>query len=825
MQSFFEDVARDIRHALRLLRRARGFSVTAVAVLAISIGANTAVFSVINSLLLRPLPYPDADRIVQVVITHDPAKFHYTLDTSIPKFIAWKQSVRIFSHLAAYQAADPGVNLLDGGPPEHLSALHVSRDYFGVFGARALHGRTFKGQEDLPQGPQVVVLGSGFWARRFGSDPSVIGRVLPLGGASYEIVGVLAPDFRPDPAVDVYLPLKADPFSLDFANVVRVAGRMFANIPVDRAARQLSNTSQDFAQKFPLSMGPWEDFWAVPLRDAMIGDVKPALRMLTGAVAFVLLIGCANVATLLLARGHRRRREIATRTALGARRSRVVRQLLTESALLTVCGGLLGLATGIAGLRAIVRTGAEAIPSLAREGAAIALDPSVVWFTVAVSLATGILFGVLPALTTSRVDLSSAFKDAGTSSEGGWRRHRTQSALVTLEMTLAIVLLVGCGLMVRTLIALRDVDRGFDPRRVIALETSLSGTSLQATDAVAGAVLNVRRRLEGVPGVVAFAASRALPLEPAFALPFTIDRRPVNAPFESSVVWRGVSPGYFDVFRIPVLRGRAFDDHDDRDGLPVLIVNAALARRYWQKNDPVGEVITIGTGAGPEFRDRPRRIVGVVADPRDEEANRDPEPSVYVPMGQVSDAMTARNNRLFPLTWVVRTEIEPRFMTGPIERELRDATGGLPVARTRTMEEILAGPARRAAFNVTLMSVFAAVALLLAAIGFYGLMSYSVQQRTQEIGIRMALGAVPSDVRMMILLQGLRLAAAGVILGTAAALVLTRVMVSLVFGVRTYDPAVFAGVALLLSAIALVAAAVPAHRATRINPLDAVRGL
>jgi predicted permease len=423
------------------------------------------------------------------------------------------------------------------------------------------------------------------------------------------------------------------------------------------------------------------------------------------------------------------------------------------------------------------------------------------------------------------VDLSSAFKDAGTSSEGGWRRHRTQSALVTLEMTLAIVLLVGCGLMVRTLIALRDVDRGFDPRRVIALETSLSGTSLQATDAVAGAVLNVRRRLEGVPGVVAFAASRALPLEPAFALPFTIDRRPVNAPFESSVVWRGVSPGYFDVFRIPVLRGRAFDDHDDRDGLPVLIVNAALARRYWQKNDPVGEVITIGTGAGPEFRDRPRRIVGVVADPRDEEANRDPEPAVYVPMGQVSDAMTARNNRLFPLTWVVRTEIEPRFMTGPIERELRDATGGLPVARTRTMEEILAGPARRAAFNVTLMSVFAAVALLLAAIGFYGLMSYSVQQRTQEIGIRMALGAVPSDVRMMILLQGLRLAAAGVILGTAAALVLTRVMVSLVFGVRTYDPAVFAGVALLLSAIALVAAAVPAHRATRINPLDAVRGL
>jgi putative ABC transport system permease protein len=825
MKHLFEDVARDIRHAWRLLRRTRGFTVTAIAVLAISIGANTAVFSVINSLLLRPLPYPEPDRIVQVVITHDAAKLTYTLNTSIPKFMAWKQSVRIFSHLAAYQAADPGVNLTDGGPPEHLSALHVSQEYFGVFGARPLQGRVFRPSEDHPEGPPVVVLGHGFWMRRYGGSPSIVGRVLPLGGTSYEIVGVLAADFRSDPPVDVYLPLKADPFSLDFADVVRVAGRMFPNITVSRAAGQLSHTAQDFRAKFPRSMAGWEDFWAVPLRDAMVGDVKPALRMLSGAVTFVLLIGCANVATLLLARGQRRRREIATRAALGAQRSRVVRQLLTESGLLMLCGGVLGLAAGGAGLRAIVRAGAEAIPDLARQGAAIALDPNVVWFTVAISLATGVLFGVLPALTTSRVDLSSAFKDAGTSADGGWRRHRTQSALVVLEMTLAIVLLVGCGLMVRTLAALRDVDRGFDPRRVIAFETSLSGTLLQNTDAVAGAVLNARRRLEAVPGIAAFAASRALPLEPVFALPFTIDRRPAAAPFEENVDWRGISPGYFEVFRIPVLRGRAFGEHDDRDGQPVVIVNAALARRYWQRNDPVGETITVGTGAGPEFREGPRRIIGVVADPRDEEANRNPVPTVYLPLAQVSDAMTARNNRLFPLTWVVRGDVEPGFMKGPIERELRAATGGLPVARTRTMEEVFAGPSRRAAFHVTLMSVFAAIALLLAIVGFYGLMSYSVQQRTQEIGIRMALGAVPADVRTMILLQGLKLAGAGVALGTAAALALTRVMVSLVFGVKTYDPAVFAGVAALLSVVALAAALVPAHRATRINPLDAVRGL
>src|SRR5687767_4922700 len=295
MSGLIEDVARDIRHAWRLLRRTRGFTVTAVAVLAISIGANTAVFSVVNSLLLRPLPYPDAGRIVQVVITHDPSRLTYTLDTSIPKYIAWKDGTRVFSHLAAYQSADPGVNLVDGGPPEHLSSLHVSQEYFSVFGARALHGRVFRRQEDTPQGPHVVVLGHGFWMRRFGGNPSVVGRMLPLGGASYEIVGVLADDFRTDPPVDVYLPLRADKFSLDFANTIRVVGKMRPNIAVPRAAEQLSNTAQGFREKFPLSMVPWEDFWAVPVRDAMVGDVKPALRMLSGAVIFVLLIGCANV--------------------------------------------------------------------------------------------------------------------------------------------------------------------------------------------------------------------------------------------------------------------------------------------------------------------------------------------------------------------------------------------------------------------------------------------------------------------------------------------------------------------------------------------------
>jgi predicted permease len=720
--------------------------------------------------------------------------------------------------------ADLGVNAVVGGGFEHLPALHVSQDYFAVFGARLLHGRAFRALEDRPHGPHVAVLSYGFWRRRFAGDPLAVGRMLTFAEGSYEIIGVLAPEFDADPPVDLYLPLQADPFSLDFANTIRVVGKLHPHIPVQRAAQQLSNTSPEFARKFPLSMGSWEDFWAVPLRDARVGPIRPVLRMLTGAVAFVLLIGCANVAMLLLARGYRRRREIATRTALGAQRRSIVRQLLIESAVLAVAGGAIGLAAGAAGLRAIVRAGSTALPDLVKRADTIALDFNVLWFTVAVTVATGLLFGVVPALTTSRVDPGSALREGGTATDTRALGFRLQPLLVVVEMALAIVLLVGCGLMVRTLVALRHVDHGFDPARVMAVDFSLSGTAFQDGTAIGNAIHEAQVRLSGVPGVVASAAARALPLEPAFALPFSIDRRPVSAPFEGNVVWRGISPGYFDVFRIPLLRGRPFDEHDDGQNLPVVIVNAALARRYWQTNDPIGERITIGRNAGPEFTDMPRRIVGVVADPRDEEANRDPVPTVYVPLTQVSAAMTARNNRLFPLTWVVRTAISPRGMTGPIEHELRGATQGLPVVRTRSMEDILAGPAERAAFQVRLMVSFAVTALLLALVGFYGLMSYSVQQRTQEIGIRMALGALPGEARRMVLAEGLRLTGAGIGLGIAAALVLTRVMVSLIFGVTTYDPAVFAGVALLLAVASSIAALVPAHRATRVNPLDAMRG-
>jgi putative ABC transport system permease protein len=433
-----------------------------------------------------------------------------------------------------------------------------------------------------------------------------------------------------------------------------------------------------------------------------------------------------------------------------------------------------------------------------------------------VAATTGIAFGVAPALTVSRVDLGAAFNDAGTTAPSGWRRHRLQSSLVIGEVMLALVLLVGAGLLIKTVMALRTVDRGFDPHDVLTLDVTFSGTGRDDTASIARVVENARQRLASVPGVAAAAVSRALPVEPSFTLSVDVDR-----PVLALAAWRSVSPGYFDVFRMPLRDGRAFTDRDTTGSTPVAIVNAAFAAKFWRTGSPVGSRIRIGANNGPTLSDVPRIVIGVVSDARDLDANRDPDPAVYVPLAQVSDAMTARNNRLFPLTWAVRTSGNPMPFAGAIERELRGATG-LSVARIRSMEEIVAASTARAQSNMALLTTFAAVALLLAIIGLYGLMSYSVQQRTQEIGIRMALGAVPADVQSMILGQGLRLALTGVALGLGAALVLTRLMVNLVFGVKTWDPGVFAAVASLLCVVALAAAYIPARRATHVNPLVAL---
>jgi predicted permease len=817
-----ESVIQDLRYAARTARRSRGFAIGAVAVLALGIGANTAVFSVVNAVLLQPLPYPEPDRILQIL--SDSPTGVSTL-ASVPRFALWQEETTAFEELAAWRSGGPGVNLSDGDRLEHLNAVSASEGYFRLFGAAVLAGRTFSRSEDRPDGPPVVVLSYGLWMRRFGSDASVLGRMILLGGRAHEVIGILDPRFTPEPPVDVWLPLRADPFSNDHTVVLQVAGRLKRGVTADDARNQVARSASAFRLKFPYAMGPREKFLAVRLGDVIVGNVKPALQLMTGAVVFVLLIACANAASLLLSRANRRRTEIATRAALGARRERLVRQLLSESLVLAFAGGACGLALGAAGVQALIAWSPAEIPRLNRS---IPLDGRVLTFTIAISALTGIVFGLLPALSASRVDLTTAFKANENSSPRGQRR--LHFALVIAEMVLALVLLVGAGLMIRTVMAQRSFDRGFRADRVVMLEMSLNGGAFDETARVTTLLRNARLRLVETGQVSAIAASRALPIDSKVQLPFAIADRPLfsaalGGPYHGTATVQSISPEYFDVFEIPLEKGRAFNDLDVSGAPPVAIINGAMARIFWgtPRAMELKERITLGARMGPPFADVTRRIVGIVGDVRDPESGEWPGPAIYLPASQLSDAMTAWHNRHFPLTWIVRTTADPRLSARQLTEELRNIAG-VPIARVQTMPEVLAAATARTNFTMMLFTIFAAMALILAATGMYALMAYSVQQRSQEIGIRVAFGASPWQVRQAIVGQSAKLAAVGVVCGVAVALVLTRLMVSLIFGIQAWDPLVFGAVAAILTVVSLAAAYVPALRATRISPLDALRG-
>ncbi|MBZ5623406.1 MAG: ABC transporter permease [Acidobacteriia bacterium] len=815
----------DLRYAARTLRRSPGFSVTAIAALALGIGASTAIFSVVNKVLLEPLPYPDPDRLVQLMTT-SPVGDEPVV--SIPKYVIWRDHTSVFESMAAYEIGGPGIHLTESEFPESLQAARVSADYFRLFGAQVAIGRPFSAQEDRPAGPRVAVISNRLWRGRFRGDPRLVGRTIPLEYESYLVIGVLAPGFSMSPPADIWLPLQADPSTSGHLSRVHVAARLKTSMTVQDAAADVGGTMRSFRRQYPYPKAPMlymESFTAIPLRDAVVGDVRPALFLFIGAVGFVLLICCANVASLQLARSARRAREIAIRAALGAQRRQIVRQLLTESVVLSVAGGLLGLALGYLGVRELLAISPSDIPRIGANGSAIALNWRVFLFTLLVSVSTGILFGLIPALTASRTDVSSVVKDSVSESGTGFRRNRGRSALVIAEMALALALLAGAGLLIRTFVAMRTADRGFDEQNVLTLEMSLDNSQFERTSQVAQLVRAAGRRIQSVPGVSTVAVTSALPLEPSLTMPFTIHGRDQSqvGRYHGAATWRSVSPGFFDAFRIRLLRGRLFTDADDEEGAGVVLINQAMLRRFWQEVDanPIGEFITIGKGMGSGLEELPRQIVGVVADVRD--AGLKLEPMMFVPMAQAPEGLNARHNRLLPLTWVVRATEPSRLSTGAIQQELHDVAGGLPVGRVRTMHEVVAASSARTQFYMLLLSVFAAIALLLAAVGLYGLMAYSVQQRTQEIGIRMALGAGPEDVRNLVVMQGMRLALLGILIGIPTALALTRVMVSMIFGIRTWDPAVFAVVAVLLSAVALFATYVPSLRATRVDPVDALR--
>jgi putative ABC transport system permease protein len=816
----------DARYAVRALSKTPAFTAMALAALAVGIGANTAIFSVVNTVLLKPLTYPDPGRIVLFLVT-TPAGPSY--GASATKFNVLRRQTQAFEEICAYEYQGVGLNLTGGADPEQIHGIRVSAGYFRLLGAPVAQGRTFTAEEDRPHGGRVLVLSYGLWQRRFGGDPRMAGKTISLSGAPYTVVGVLGPGFNTelDSPPDVWLPFQIDPGSADHAQYFNVVGRLKRGVTPGMANAQLGLASDEFRRKYPNIMGPRDRFSVEPFGDSLVSDVRPSLLVLAGAVSFVLLIACANVANLLLVRATGRKREIAVRAALGAGRWRIIRQLLTESLVLSIAGGALGLALGAAGVRALLALNPVDIPRIGEHGAAVAMDWRVLEFTVFVSLATGVLFGLIPALGVSRADLSATLKEGGGRAGTGLRQNRTRALLVVSEVALALVLLVGAALLIRTFVALRRVDPGFDAHNILTMRMSVTGSRFEKTSGVSRLLRDGLERVEALPGVVRAGAAYSLPLEGHFGIPFNIvGRAPGNARYDGRG-WMSVSPGYFDIFKIPVLRGRVFNERDDAGAGGVAIVNQALARKYWAGypagRDPLADRVILGVGYGPEFEEPARQIIGVVGDVHDFGLNHNPQPVVYVPMAQVTDGITELAARALSIVWIVRTRAAPRALGAAIERELREASGGLPVAQVRTMEEVVSQSTAREDFNMTLLTIFGCAALLLAAIGIYGLMAYAVEQRRQELGIRMALGAATVHVRNMIVWQGMRLALAGVVVGVPAALALTRLLENFLFGVKAWDALVFVSVPVLLSAVALLAVWAPAVRATRIDPAEALR--
>jgi predicted permease len=813
---------KDLKHSVRMFLRTPSFTIAAIAALALGIAANTAIFSVVNTVLLKPFAYADPERIVMFQNMLQQGGLGGT--ASPTEFNWWRQQTTTVQDVSAYSLFDV-VNLTGEAFPEQLQVMRVSADFFRLCGANALHGRTFTAEDDLLNAPKTVVLAYAFWQRHFGGDSQVIGRRMTLNGERYEIIGVPGfnlqngqvsemmlgnGDITIEEPPDVYIPFQVDPNSAERGHYFNVAGRLQPGVTLAEANAQLQASYQGYARKWPDDMRGRAGFRVQPLQDAIVGGVRNSLLILLGAVVFVLLIACANVANLLLARATGRKREIAIRAAVGAGRGRIVRQLLTESVVLSVAGGMLGVAAGYAGIRGLLTLSPGNIPRIGLGGSNLSLDRRVLGFTLALSMLTGILFGLVPALQSSRADLSSTLKESSNRSGTGLRQSKTRALLVITEIALALVLLIGAALLIRTFIAIRQVNPGFAAHNVLTMRLSLTGPQFENPASVTQVIHEGVRRITALPGVEVAATTCCLPLERPGFLTFQIARRPEGPTSRGTAVSTRVSAGYFETFKIPVLRGRTFTERDE-SGPPAVIINQALAKQFWPDSDPLNDRMMIGQGA-PAFKDDPpRQIVGVVGDVR-LRLNRDPLPTMYF-----------TGSALHPSAWVIRTRAAPMSLSSAIQNELREASGGLPVARVRTMEEILSRSTAAENFNALVLTIFGGSALLLAAIGIYGLMAYSVGQRAQEIGIRLALGAESSRIRNMVVFQGLRPALAGVVCGLAAAFTLTRLIASFLFGVKPWDPLVFFVVPATLVVVALAAVWLPAMRASRVDPIHALR--
>lgn len=819
---FVEGLRQDFSFALRSLRKTPGFTVIAVLVIAVGIGVNTAVFSVIDAVLLKPLTYPDPQQLVSLVNTSPRGAFP---GASIPRFNLWRQQASIFQQVAALDFGGAGMNITGSDHPEQVQGLHVSAQYFAMFGAPVALGRTFTAEEDSPNGGHVVVLSNALWKSRYGANPNIVGTTIQLDGQPYLVVGVIGPDFVTDTPADLWVPYQFDLNSKDMVFFFTVVGRLKPGVTIPQANAQMQLVADQFRRMYGTeALPPDGSFGVSSLQAEMIGDTRSRLLVLWGAVAFVLLIACANVANLLLARAAARKREFATRAALGAGRGHIIRQLLVESLALSLTGGLIGLGVGFGGVRLLLRINPGDIPRIGEDGSAIKPDLNILLFTLGISVLTGIIFGLIPAITASRANLAGALNENSNHASFGVRNGKLRMALVIAEVALTVVLATGAALLIRTFMNLQAVDPGFAMHNVMSMTMSVSGYRFQTTAPVAQVVEQGADRLHAVPGVIDAGVSNCLPMAGGFGMSFDVVGRPKGGSLSSGGAgFCSISYGYFSTLKVPLLRGRAFTRQDDAAAPGVVVINQAFAHQYWPEGDALRGRIQIGADAGPAFAEGPREVIGIVGNTHDHGPNQDPTPMMYIPLAQMPDLETALNSRVAPLYWFVRSEPDPRTLTAAISTALREASGGLPVAHIRTMEEIEATNIAQQRLNMLLLSVFGFAGLLMAAIGVYGVMSYSVQQRTQELGVRLALGAQAANLRNMVIRQGMSLTFIGLLIGAAGAFWLTRFLAGFLFGVKPLDPLSFIATPVVLCLAALSAVWVPALRATRVNPIAALR--
>jgi putative ABC transport system permease protein len=791
----------DLKFGIRMLFKRLSFTAVVVLTLALSISATTVVFSVVNALLLRSLSYSNPDQLINVWSVFKSNNKAYA---SAGNFREWQERNQSFQSLAAYDSLK--FNLTGGDRPEAVDVALVTANLFPLLGVQPVRGRGIQTEEEQP-GNKVAVISDGLWQRRFGADAGVVGKQLVLDGDSYTVIGIMPSGFTFPEKTDVWLPLSFAPEELTDRgyNHLAVVGRLKPGVELRQAQAEMSALMDDQTRRFP-NENSGRSMRLVTFQQNLVGDIRTALWILSGAVFLVLLIACANIANLLMARAASRQKDIAIRVGLGASRRRLIQQLLTESLLLSLLGGVIGLVFAYGGLQILTTVGPANIPRLSE----VTIDGRVLVFTTVVSLLTGIIFGLIPAFQATKPDINEWLKDGQRSSSGGPSGKRARNWLVVTEMALALILLIGAGLLIKSFMILWQVEPGFNSRNVLTMAISPSPPKYNNRSDRAALCLRLLEQVKSTPGVVAVGVVNQLPFSGRnLGLNFTIVGQPPARPEDTaSANYRVITPGYLQAMGIPLKRGRDFNEHDTRETTPTALINEALAKQYFANEDPIGKQLSI------EGQQAPREIVGVIGDVKQIKLDAEGRSEIYVPYQQF--AVPAMNI-------VVRTQTDPGSMTSAVLQQISRVDPDQPVFQVKTMDQYLGESMAQRRLSTVLLGVFAALALVLAAIGVYGVMSYLVGQRTREIGIRMALGAKQLDILKLVVGHGMWLAFLGIALGVAAALLLTRIMTNSLYGISASDPLTYIGISLLLAVVALLACLIPARRAIKVDPNIALR--